>query len=89
MCLWVHHMHHLLYLQVLNVQVPFIFKHLVNHLNDPSEYLTMLTPPNTIITVATALVLACKVTVDSFTYLCRRLAGVLTSVCLCVCLLAG
>jgi len=44
----------------LNVQVPFIFKHLVNYLNDPSEVFTMLTPQNTIVTVATALVLGCK-----------------------------
>ena len=60
--------------QILNVQVPFIFKHLVNSLNDPSEYLTMLTAPNTIITVATALVLACKFTVGVFIYLYHSLA---------------
>jgi len=48
------------FVQILNVQVPFIFKYLVNHLNDPSEFLTMLTPQNTIITVTTALVLGCK-----------------------------
>jgi len=68
--------YHLFCAQVLNVQVPFIFKHLVNHLNDPSEYLTMLTPQNTIITVATALVLACKFTVDLSAYFCHRLPQV-------------
>jgi len=67
--------------QVLNVQVPFIFKHLVDHLNDPSEYLTMLTPQNTIITVATALVLACKFTVD----LLVTSATSCFDPCLCLC----
>ena len=73
------YIYHLLCLQVLNVQVPFIFKHLVNYLNDPLEYLSMLTPQNTIITAATALVLACKFTADLFSYFCHRLAYVMFS----------
>ena len=46
--------------QVVNIQVPFIFKHLVDHLNDPDNLLNITTPGNTIITVATSLVIGCK-----------------------------
>lgn len=47
--------------QVLNVQVPFIFKYLVDCLNNSENLLNLATPQNTIITMASALVLACKI----------------------------
>ena len=43
--------------KVLNVQVPFLFKYLVDHLNDKTKMLDMATPSNTVLTLATALVL--------------------------------
>ncbi|XP_050392679.1 iron-sulfur clusters transporter ABCB7, mitochondrial isoform X3 [Patella vulgata] len=43
--------------KVLNVQVPFIFKCVVDYLNKPSEYLHMETVPIAIMTTATALMI--------------------------------
>ena len=49
----------LFFLQLANIQVPFLFKYLVDHLNDSSNFLNVATPESTIITVATALVIGC------------------------------
>ncbi len=46
--------------QLLNVQVPFIFKYIVDYLNDSNNILNLNSPTGTIITLATALVLGCK-----------------------------
>ncbi|KAL5010558.1 hypothetical protein ScPMuIL_012863 [Solemya velum] len=43
--------------KVINVQVPFIFKHAVDYLNHPSNWLNVAEAPSTIITVATATLL--------------------------------
>ncbi|XP_041351479.1 ATP-binding cassette sub-family B member 7, mitochondrial-like [Gigantopelta aegis] len=43
--------------KVLNVQVPFVFKYLVDWLNEPNHYLNLENAPATILTVATTLVL--------------------------------
>ncbi|ELU13186.1 hypothetical protein CAPTEDRAFT_149358 [Capitella teleta] len=43
--------------KLANVQVPFIFKYLVDHLNEPSNLLNIASPEGTIITTAVALVL--------------------------------
>lgn len=45
--------------KMLNVSVPFIFKYSVDYLNSCNT-LSLSTPPETIITVATAMVLGCK-----------------------------
>ena len=47
--------------KVLNVQVPFIFKSLVDYLNTHTgEMLTLAEPVSTVTTYATALVLGCE-----------------------------
>jgi len=43
--------------KVVNVQVPFLFKYLVDHLNDSSNLLNLTTAPATVITMVTALAL--------------------------------
>ncbi|XP_064627104.1 iron-sulfur clusters transporter ABCB7, mitochondrial-like isoform X2 [Lineus longissimus] len=43
--------------KILNVQVPFLFKYVVDYLNDPNNILSLATPQNTIITMATALLI--------------------------------
>ncbi len=48
------------FLQVLNVQVPFLFKYIVDHLNDPNNVLNLSTPSGTIFTVATSLIIGCE-----------------------------
>lgn len=51
------HMYLLLYLQLLNIQVPIFFKHIVDHYNAlPS----IVTPESTVITMGGALILGCK-----------------------------
>lgn len=45
--------------KLLNVSVPFIFKYSVDYLNSAGT-LNMTTPQDTIITVATSLLLGCK-----------------------------
>ena len=46
--------------QVVNVQVPFLFKHIVDFLNVPGNWLNLDTPQTTIITMATALIIGCE-----------------------------
>ncbi|KAL3882272.1 hypothetical protein ACJMK2_028634 [Sinanodonta woodiana] len=43
--------------KVLNVQVPFIFKYIVDFLNQPSNWLNLSEPGSTIMTVATAVII--------------------------------
>ena len=43
--------------KIVNVQVPFLFKHLVDHLNDPDNILNLASAQGTLITATTALVL--------------------------------
>lgn len=45
--------------KTLNVCVPFIFKYAIDYLNTGNT-LAMTTPPETIVTVATSLLLGCK-----------------------------
>lgn len=47
-------------LQVVNVQVPFIFKYLVDYLNDPNNLINIATAEGTVITMSLTLVLGCK-----------------------------
>lgn len=47
----------LIWSKLLLVQVPFIFKYIVDHLNDSNNWLSMVDAPSTIITVSTALIL--------------------------------
>lgn len=47
-------------LQVLSVQVPFIFKYIVDYLNDKQHLLEITTATGTVFTMITALVLGCK-----------------------------
>lgn len=49
----------ILFFQVVNVQIPFLFKHLVDHLNDSSNLLNVASAEGTVLTGATGLVLAC------------------------------
>ena len=49
-----------IHFQVVNVQVPFIFKYAVDYLNNSSNWLNMADPTSTILTTATALVIGCK-----------------------------
>jgi ATP-binding cassette, subfamily B (MDR/TAP), member 7 len=47
--------------QVVNVEVPFVFKHVVDYLNSHSgEVLTLTDPTSTVLTVAVALMIACE-----------------------------
>jgi hypothetical protein len=62
--------------QVVNVQVPFIFKHGVDYLNDSNNWLHMDDASGTMVTAAVAIMLGCK----HLFLLC-----VCVCVCTCVC----
>ncbi|XP_014781834.1 iron-sulfur clusters transporter ABCB7, mitochondrial [Octopus bimaculoides] len=44
--------------KLLLVQVPFLFKYIIDHLNGSEEYLSLIDAPSTIITVSTSLIIA-------------------------------
>ena len=47
-------------LQVVNVQVPFLFKYLVDHLNNADNILNLASPQGTLLTMAAALGIGCE-----------------------------
>jgi len=42
------------------VQVPFLFKYLVDYMNNPDNMLNLATPQGTILTVAATLTIGCE-----------------------------
>jgi len=52
--------------QLVTVSVPFIFKHAVDFLNHPENWLNMADPGSTILTSATAILIACMIIMGGF-----------------------
>lgn len=48
------------FFQLVNVQVPFIFKYGVDYLNDTSNFLNLADPSNTLFTAGVAIMIGCE-----------------------------